>query len=226
MLHVVIRYSLLVMLMAQIIGTASAQNGPNPLGEAWRKKTLEAYANAKPTPELARMSVLHKLVATEEIRNLTLRYTRYINQRDWDRWVNLFTDESDYWQYTIGKVVSGPKGWRQHLDAVGMTSDKMHSLFENLGSAEIEVLSPTTARGVWQEMFIFWMPADQAPTKGFLVIPGQESRTYALYYQTYKKVNGVWKINTNIPTVIRSERGPLSEGVSAPKLELPPSNRQ
>jgi hypothetical protein len=107
-----------------------------------------------------------------------------------------------------------------------MTSDKMHSLFENLGSAEIEILSPTTARGVWQEMFIFWMPADQTPTKGFLVNPGQESRTYALYYQTYKKVNGVWKINTNIPTVLRSERGPLPEGVIAPKLELPPSNPQ
>lgn len=84
--------------------------------------------------------------ATEEIRQLTLKYTRYINQRDWERWVNLFTDQSDYWQYTIGKVVTGPKGWRRHLDAVGMTSDKMHSLFENLGNAEIEILPLSGAR--------------------------------------------------------------------------------
>ena len=202
-------------------GAAIAQYAPNPEGEAWRKKTLQAYADAKPTPELAKMSAMEKLVAIEEMRHLPLRYTRYINQRDWDRWVNLFTDESDYWQYTIGKVVTGPKGWRQHLDAVGMTSEKMHSLFENLGDAEIEILSPTTARGVWQEMFIFWSPSGETPTKGFLVGPGQQSRTYAIYYQTYKKVNGTWKINTNLPSTIRTELGPLPEGVTAPKLEIP-----
>jgi hypothetical protein len=202
------------------------QADPNPLGAAWRKKTLEAYANAKPTAELASMSELDKLVAIEQIRELSLKYTRYINQRDWDRWCELFTDESDYWQYTIGKVVTGPKGWRTHLNAVGMTSDKMHSLFENFGVAEIEILSPTTARGTWQEMFLFWMPADQTPTKGFLVGPGQQSRTYAIYYQTYKKVNGTWKINTNIPSSIRNEFGPLPDGVSAPTLELPARNVQ
>jgi hypothetical protein len=215
------KHFLLAIGLTLTTGAAIAQNAPNPEGEAWRKKTLQAYADATPTPELAKMSALEKLVAIEEIRQLPSKYTRYINQRDWDRWVNLFTDESDYWQYTIGKVVSGPKGWRQHLDAVGMTSEKMHSLFENLGDAEIEILSPTTARGVWQEMFIFWSPPGETPTKGFLVGPGQQSRTYAIYYQTYKKVNGTWKINTNLPSTIRSERGPLPEGVTAPKLEIP-----
>jgi hypothetical protein len=221
MLRAASKHFLLAIGLTLTTGAAIAQNAPNPEGEAWRKKTLQAYADAKPTPDLAKMSALEKLVAIEEIRQLPLKYTRYINQRDWDRWVNLFTDESDYWQYTIGKVVTGPKGWRQHLDAVGMTSEKMHSLFENLGDAEIEILSPTTARGVWQEMFIFWSPPGETPTKGFLVGPGQESRTYAIYYQTYKKVNGTWKINTNLPSTIRSERGPLPEGVTAPKLEIP-----
>lgn len=220
------KLTMVVIVMALIAGAALAQNAPNPLGEAWRKKTLEAYSNAKPTPELAQMSAVDKLVAADEIRNLTSRYTRYINQRDWDRWCNLFTDESDYWQYTIGKVVTGPKGWRTHLDAVGMTSNSMHSLFENLGSAEIEILSPTTARGTWQEMFLFWMPSDQKATKGFLVGPGEESRVYALYYQTYRKVNGMWKINTNIPTTLRNDKGPLSQDVNTPKLELPPGNVQ
>jgi SnoaL-like domain len=203
------------------VGTALAQHTPSPDGDVWRKKTLQAYADAKPTPELAKMSAWDKLVAIEEIRQLPLKYTRYINQRDWDHWVNLFTDDSDYWQYTIGKVVKGPKGWRQHLDAVGMTSTKMHSLFENLGDSEIEVLSPTTARGVWQEMFIFWSPAGETPTKGFLVGPGEQSRTYAIYYQTYKKVNGTWKIDTNLPSTVRSERGPLPDGVTSSPLEIP-----
>jgi SnoaL-like domain len=221
MLRVANECLLLSALLALTAGTAISQNAPNPVGEAWRKRTLEAYANAKPTPDLAKMSTLEKLVAIEEIRQLPLKYTRYINQRDWDRWVNLFTDESDYWQYTIGKIVTGPKGWRQHLDAVGMTSEKMHSLFENLGDSEIEILSPTTARGVWQEMFIFWSPPGETPTKGFLVGPGQQSRTYAIYYQTYKKVNGTWKIDTNLPSTIRTERGPLPEGVMSPKLEIP-----
>lgn len=210
-----------------LIGLAPLQGGAaqaNPLGDAWRKQTLEAYDNAKPTAVLAGMSEAEKLKEIQEVQKLPLRYTRYINQRDWDRWVNQFTPESSYWQYTIGQVVSGPDGWRKHLDAVGMTSEKMHSLFENLGSPEIELLSPTTARGVWQALFVFWMPRDQTPTKGFLVEPGQESRTYAIYYQTYKKVNGTWKIDTNIPTTVRHELGVLPEGVTAPKPELPPSS--
>ena len=219
------RYSFLALALLLSAGVSAAEGKSSPAGDAWRKKTLEAYANAKPTPELASMSATDKLMAIEEIRQLPLKYTRYINQRDWDRWVNLFTDESDYWQYTIGKVVSGPKGWRTHLDAVGMTSNKMHSLFQNLGDVEIELLSPTTARGVWQEVFLFWMPAGETPTKGFLVGPGEQSRTYAIYYQTYRKVNGKWKIDTNIPSPIRTERGPLPEGVAVPPLELP-SSRQ
>lgn len=214
----------LATLLMVAVGTACAD--PSAMGVAWRKKTLAAYADARPTAELATMSELDKMLAIEEIRGLTRKYTRYINQRDWDRWVNLFTDDADYWQYTIGKVVKGPQGMRRHLDAVGMTSEKMHSLFVNFGDAEIEVLSPTTARGVWQEMFLFWMPAGEKPTKGFLVAPGEQSRTYALYYQTYKKVNGAWKIDTNIPTIVRNERGPLPKGVTAPELELPPSNLQ
>jgi hypothetical protein len=220
MLHPAVKYSLLALLTLSA-GIAVAQHEVTGEGEVWRKKTLDAYANAKPTQELASMSALDKLVAIEEIRKIPMRYTRYINQRDWDRWINLFTDESDYWQYTIGKVVSGPKGWRQHLDAVGMTSDKMHSLFENFGDVEIDILSPTTARGVWQELFVFWSPPGETPTKGFLVAPGEQMRVYAIYYQTYRKVNGTWKINTNLPSTIRSERGPLPEGVTTPKLEIP-----
>ncbi|WBX85774.1 nuclear transport factor 2 family protein [Sphingosinicella microcystinivorans] len=213
-------------ILACTIGVVQLQSviaKADPLGEAWRKRTLEAYDNAKPTAELVAMSETDKLKEIEEIQKLPLKYTRYINQRDWDRWVNLFTDESSYWQYTIGRVVSGPEGWREHLNAVGMTSEKMYSLFENFGHPEIELLSPTTARGVWQALFVFWMPRDETPTKGFLVEPGQESRTYAIYYQTYRKVNGTWKINTNIPTTVRHELGILPEGVTAPKPELPPS---
>ena len=203
---------MVVIVMAQIAGAALAQNAPNPLGEAWRKKTLEAYSNAKPTPELAQMSAVDKLVAADEIRNLTSRYTRYINQRDWDRWCNLFTDESDYWQYTIGKVVTGPKGWRTHLDAVGMTSSSMHSLFENLGSAEIEILSPTTARGIWSADFFHYYPADGAkPQGGEIVPPGYWNLVNAFYHDTYVKIDGKWFIQSEEIQTLRDEVGPLAK---------------
>ncbi|WBX85784.1 nuclear transport factor 2 family protein [Sphingosinicella microcystinivorans] len=202
--------------------TAMAQTS-SETAEAWRQKTIEAFRQARPTPELAKMSAVDKLLAIEEIRQIPLRYTRCINQRDWKCWTALFTEESDYWNGTLGKVVSGTKGWHDHLVATGMTSSRVHSLFHSYGT-EIEVLSPTTARGIWQASFVFYSGKDEpGDPAGTVIQPGQQMRHWAVYYQTYRKVDSVWKINSNIHLDVRGEYGPLREGVKALQQEIPPN---
>ncbi|MFD0849041.1 nuclear transport factor 2 family protein [Sphingosinicella xenopeptidilytica] len=192
---------------------AMAQTPPD--AAAWRQKTIEMFRDAKPTPDLAQMSPVDKLLALEEIRQIPLRYTRCINQRDWKCWTSLFTEESDYWNGTLGKVVAGTEGWYDHLNATGMTSSRVHSLFHSFG-AEIEILSPTTARGIWQASYVFYSGKDEpGDPKGTVIQPGLQHRQWAVYYQTYKKVDGLWKINSTIHLDLRSEDGPLPEGVKA-----------
>lgn len=223
MLRNALSCSLLTVALTMAAGSAVAQRKPE--AEAWRKKTIETYRLARPTAELASMSAADKLLAIEEIRQLPLRYTRCINQRDWDCWTNLFTEESDYYNGTLG-VVKGRKGWHDHLVATGMTSSRVHSLFHNYGGAEIELLSPTAARGVWQASFVFYSGADEkGDSAGTVVAPGQQVRVYGVYYQTYKKVAGQWQINSNIHLDLRSEKGPMPEGVTAVEAEAPPNSR-
>ena len=190
--------------------------------EAWRKKTLETFRNAKPTPELAKMSTVDRLLAIEDIRQLPYRYVRCINQRDWDCWTSLFGPDSDYWNSKLG-VVKGPSGMYQHLVATGMTSDRVHSEFVILGGPEIELLSPTTARGVFQEEYTFSsVGKDPNAPPGEVVSDGQETRFFGIYYQTYGKIDGKWKIKSNIHIDLRSDKAPLSPERSFLKGEEPP----
>lgn len=221
MFKFVVTSSLLILALGVSYATGAADR--NAEAQAWRNKTIEQFRQAKPTPELAKMSAAEKVLAIEEIRQLPLRYTRCINQRDWECWTGLFTEDSDYWNNTLG-IIKGPKGWHDHLVATGMTSERVHSLFHNYGGTEIELLSPTTARGIWQASFVFYSGADEkGKTAGTVIAPGQQLRVYAVYYQTYKKVRDEWKIDSNIHLDLRTERGPMPEGVEVVKSEPPPN---
>jgi hypothetical protein len=208
MLTALVRYLLVCGASMVLGGVALAQT--NPAAEAWRKKELEAYVNAVPTPALARMSTVDRLLAIEEIRQIPAKYCRCINQRDWDCWTHLFADDADVWNPKLG-IVKGPSGMYQQLIATGIASSRVHSQFIVLGGPEIEILSPTTARGVFQEQYTFSSSANEpSDSNELLVAPGQEVRSLGIYYQTYEKKSGTWKIKSNIHLDLRHDRGPLS----------------
>lgn len=211
----------LVVLLA-LGGPVMAQRTPEQ--EAWRKRTLDTFRNAKPTAALGGMTAVDRLLAIEDIRQIPYRYVRCINQRDWDCWTSLFAADSDYWNSKLG-VVKGPSGMYQHLVATGMTSDRVHSEFVILGGPEIELLSPTTARGIFQEEYTFSsVGSDPNAPPGEVVSGGQETRFFGIYYQTYGKIEGKWKIKSNIHIDLRSDKGPISpqrsflKGEELPKM--------
>jgi hypothetical protein len=114
----------------------------------------------------------------------------------------------------------------QHLVATGMTSDRVHSQFVILGGPEIELLSPTTARGTFQEEYTFSsMGSDPSAPKGEVVTVGEETRAFGVYYQTYEKIEDKWKIKSNIHLDLRIDRGPVSPQATFINSEAPPNSR-
>ena len=114
----------------------------------------------------------------------------------------------------------------QHLVATGMTSDRVHSQFVLLGGPEIELLSPNTARGTFQEEYTFSSIGNNpnAPN-GEVVTAGEETRSFGVYYQTYEKIEGKWKIKSNIHLDLRSDKGPVSPQATFINSEAPPNSR-
>lgn len=167
--------------------TASAADAP--------QNAKQAYAQAVPQDSLKRMSSADRLLALEEIRQLPLRYGRCISQKDWDCVRNVFTPDF-YYDTARGRAV-GPEGFIGVMHDAG-TYDRVMTVLHMHGS-EIEILSPTSARGITAADFTFYYPLGQSfPTTGKEAVqPGQESHTPTYYYQTFEKLDGVWKIKTS-----------------------------
>lgn len=151
----------------------------------------QAYAQAVPAESLKKMSAVDRLLAIEEIKQLSLRYSRCITQKDWECVRGLFTAD-----FVMGGRTTGPEGFIDVMRYAG-TYDRVSTVLRAHG-AEIEMLSPTTARGIVGADFTFY----QQPGQSFensgkeVVAPGQETHTDTYYYHTYEKVNGIWKIKT------------------------------
>jgi SnoaL-like domain len=145
------------------------------------------------------MSAVDKLVAIEDIHQLNARYFRCVNQKDWDCWRALFTPDSTL----QGKKV-GPQGMIEHVRANGLY-DRVRTTF-NGHMTEIEILSPTVARGIFAADWIEFYPLGQSfqTTGKEVVAPGKTSHTYVYYYDTYVKLNNKWQFqNIEVKTLLR-----------------------
>lgn len=157
-----------------------------------------AFDSARPRDDLSGMPLAERAWAVLEIQKLPLRYARCFNQKDWGAWGDLFTDDF-YYDTPEGRWL-GSEGILQILKDIG-PYDRILSIFACNG-AEIEILSPTTARGIVSMDFIFYNPGDHdralPPLPGDPVVkPGEKQHTHTYYYQTYEKINDRWKIKTS-----------------------------
>jgi hypothetical protein len=137
------------------------------------------------------MSATDRLLAIEEIKQLPLRYGRCISQKDWACVRGLFTEDMAMNGHSIG-----PEGFVDVMRKVG-PYDRVSTVLHTFGS-EIEILSPTTARGIVTADFTFYYPPGSSfqPSGKEVVAPGQQTHTDTYYYQTYVKVGDAWKIRT------------------------------
>jgi hypothetical protein len=116
------------------------------------------------------------LVAIELIKQLKARYCRLIDERDWPRWSELFTDDCTV-QYTSRVLVGRDAVVAYAAKALaGSTSIHISHL------PEIDLTAPGQAVGIWA-MF------------DYVEGPGFRLNGFGRYYESYEKAAaGQWRI--------------------------------
>jgi hypothetical protein len=142
------------------------------------------------------------LLEIEAIKQLKARYCRYLDEKDWGAWRDLFDDD-------FTSVIAGPGG-RQTVGAddfvtyvrrtLGKSSQPtVHQVY----APEITLTSATTATGVW------------ALNDVVRLIPAVTLHGYGHYHETYEKSEGRWRIKTSTVTRLREDvTTPLPQGIA------------
>jgi SnoaL-like domain len=130
---------------------------------------------------------VEKLMALEEIRYLKARYFRCVDTKDWDGFAAVFADDVqfDITDDVPGCILGSPGA------IVEMTRQGLQgcvSVHHGHGP-EITITSDTTATGVWpMEDMLRWAPESGAPI--------QTLHGYGHYHETYRRIDGRWRIQT------------------------------
>lgn len=131
----------------------------------------------------------------EAIRQLKARYFRALDTKDWDAFRGIFTEDA-----TIGPLDNGftPELFalrsgeaRQPLASSGLDAF-VERVATNIGplitthhghQPEIQIMGDHTASGIWAMEDVLVWPAD-----------GYRLRGTGHYWETYRQVDGAWKI--------------------------------
>ena len=143
------------------------------------------------------MATLEDLSAVEEIKRLKARYFRCMDTKDWDGFEAVFAPDAtmDTTQEAPDlEVVHGSGNIRQFVQG---SVDPVVTVHHG-HMPEIEITSPTTARGVWAMQDFLQMP-EGSPL-------GMKSMTgWGHYTETYEVVDGQWLIKTLVLTRLRRD---------------------
>jgi hypothetical protein len=131
--------------------------------------------------------------AVEQISQLKARYFRLMDQKQWEEWRDVFTEDVTATYHGVPRVhdrdINGELRCHGRADLVAKVGG-----FLNTGISvhhghmpEITITSPTTARGIWAMVDYLRMP--QFIMKG-----------YGHYKEDYVKEEEKWKIKTILLT--------------------------
>lgn len=142
------------------------------------------------TQEQQSLSTLDRLEAIEDIRRLKARYTRLVDTHQWDQLGELLTDDVHFTEHLVPFGLDGRDALIEALSAgMAETVSVHHAL-----SAEIDILSSTTARGIWAlEDYLVLPPGASYPGHA---APSTNVHGYGHYVDEYAKVGGSWRISS------------------------------
>ena len=145
-----------------------------------------AFAASSPAgahqPELA--AAVDRLVAIEDIKQLKARYYRCLDTKDWACWrTQVFAPDFAFLNAN-GVSQSAARGPQVMIDVI--TNNGIYDRVKTVHQGhmpEIEILSPTTARGIWQGDFMHTYPVGQEyqTTGREIAAPGLTNHTWTFY---------------------------------------------
>ena len=137
------------------------------------------------------MDPLQELTELEALKQLKGRYFYYIDTKQWDSWLGLFTaDATLAWDSEVStRGRDGQTTAFTGLDAireqvVGGILDPTTSVHQG-HTPVLEILSETEARGIWSMEDIVVASHRRRVTHG-----------WGHYHETYRKADGAWKITS------------------------------
>jgi uncharacterized protein (TIGR02246 family) len=137
------------------------------------------------------MDDIEILAAVEAIRQVKARYFRCMDTKDWDGFADQFAPDA---VMDINEDIGGSpgddagtiRGNQAIADFVRGAIDDVLTVHHG-HMPEIEITSPTTARGIWaMEDMLRWPEAASM----------NEMHGYGHYHETYEKTDGQWRIKT------------------------------
>jgi uncharacterized protein (TIGR02246 family) len=140
------------------------------------------------------VDVTERLDAIEQIKALKARYFRCMDTKDWDGFAEQFAPDAV--MDMSGEVPEGDGITHGNRAIAAFVRDAVDAVVtvHHGHMPEIEVTSPTTARGVWaMEDKLRW--PDGAPIRTL--------HGYGHYHETYERIDGRWLIKTLTLTRLR-----------------------
>ena len=153
------------------------------------------------------MTDIEMLKAVEEIRQVEARYARYADEKRWTDLAGLFTIDGTFTPLDAGgkplAVMSGRQQIADSLAAATAGATPIHMLL----TSEIEILSPTTAHGIWAMADLIFRDDDPPARSSAIgdVPPFKTMRGWGHYHVDYVKVDGAWHFSKRVQTRTRLE---------------------
>jgi hypothetical protein len=137
------------------------------------------------------MDTMERLAAIEGIKALKARYFRCMDMKDWAGLQAVFAPDvvCDFRDST------GTRDETLLTHGAALYIKNLAPILQNIVTThhghmpEIEIISPTTATGIWAMEDLLWVQ-DGAP------VPYKTMRGFGHYHETYEKRNGAWEIKT------------------------------
>lgn len=130
---------------------------------------------------------LADLLAKEAIKDIKARYCRFLDTKEWARFGNLFAADTtmDVREDTRMDPVTGVEAIVAQVRFAVDHASSSHQVH----TPEVELTGPDTAQAVWaMQDRVVWQPG-KSPVEGVGSITG-----YGQYHETYRRVDGEWKI--------------------------------
>lgn len=133
------------------------------------------------------MNAVDRLAAIDDIKQLKARYFRALSSKDWLLFETTVAPDAcfDLGEYLPGDVVMGIDGIVRKVAASLAAGTSIH----HGHSPEIEIASGVVANGVWATEDLF----REYEGVGSSI---KSMRAYGYCFETYRRINGFWRIQT------------------------------
>lgn len=135
------------------------------------------------------MDAMQRLIAIREIEQLKARYFRCMDTKDWAGFEAVFTPElvADFREGTLPRNESLlTEGAARFVAALAPTLQPLVTVHHG-HMPEIEIVSETTATGIWAMEDMLWAPEGSG-------MPWRRMHGYGHYHERYEKRGGRWLI--------------------------------